>query len=60
VNLADALRSAENDLQRLREQMARVARFIADPAYDDAARRALAQTLGLPEPALPKGAAHRV
>lgn len=60
MTVADSLRSAENDLQHLREQMATVVRFIANPAYDDAARRALAHSLGLPEPSIQKGAAPRV
>lgn len=55
MTVADSLRSAENDLQHLRQQMATVAQFIANPAYDDAARRALAQSLGLPEPQPLKG-----
>lgn len=42
--------SAENDLAVLRGRIAIVATFIHDPAYDDTARRALAQALGLPEP----------
>jgi hypothetical protein len=44
------LLSAEKDLAVLRGRLAIVARFIHDQAYDDTARRALAQTLGLPEP----------
>lgn len=57
TELADELRhrhpdlvSAENDLAVLRGRIAIVATFIHDPAYDDTARRALAQALGLPEP----------
>lgn len=45
-----ALRSAENDLQRLRGRLRTVAEFIHDPAIDFAARHALAQRLGLPVP----------
>ncbi|WP_189268699.1 hypothetical protein [Streptomyces fuscichromogenes] len=44
------LRSAENDLQRLRGRLRTVAEFIHDPAIDFAARHALAQRLGLPMP----------
>lgn len=44
------LLSAENDLALLRGRIAIVATFIHNPAYDDTARRALAQALGLPEP----------
>ncbi|GHB15403.1 hypothetical protein GCM10010330_81000 [Streptomyces tendae] len=42
--------TAENDLALLRGRIAIVATFIHNPAYDDTARRALAQALGLPEP----------
>ncbi|MEU9413221.1 hypothetical protein AB0E08_47080 [Streptomyces sp. NPDC048281] len=44
------LRSAENDLQRLRGCLRTVAEFIHDPAVDFAARHVLAQRLGLPAP----------
>jgi hypothetical protein len=44
------INSAENDLALLRARIAIVATFIHNPAYDDTARRALAQALGLPEP----------
>jgi hypothetical protein len=47
----DLLRTAENDLALLRGRLAIVTRFINDTAYDDTARRALAQALGLREPA---------
>jgi hypothetical protein len=42
--------SAENDLALLRARLAIVATWIHNQAYDDIARRALAQALGLPEP----------
>ncbi|MGW7630514.1 hypothetical protein ACWGKO_16490 [Streptomyces griseoincarnatus] len=42
--------TAENDLALLRGRIAIVATFIHNPDYDDTARRALAQALGLPEP----------
>ena len=42
--------SLEDDLALLRGRIAIVATFIHNPAYDDTARRALAQALGLPEP----------
>ncbi len=42
--------SLEDDLALLRGRIAIVAAFIHNPAYDDTARRALAQALGLPEP----------
>jgi hypothetical protein len=45
------LATAENDLALLRGRLALVARWIHNPAYDDTARRALANDLGLPEPA---------
>ncbi|MGW3383290.1 hypothetical protein ACWDCO_24280 [Streptomyces albogriseolus] len=47
------LLSAENDLALLRGRIAIVTTFIHNPAYDDTARRALAQALGLPEPTRP-------
>ncbi|NUV54622.1 hypothetical protein G6W51_17220 [Streptomyces coelicolor] len=42
--------TAENDLALLRGRIAIVAAWIHNDAYDDTARRALAQALGLPEP----------
>lgn len=47
---ADLLRIAEDELQKLRGHMRKIADFIQDDAFDDTARRALAQALGLPEP----------
>jgi hypothetical protein len=44
------LATAENDLAILRARLAIVAAFIHNPAFDDTARRALAQALQLPEP----------
>lgn len=44
------LATAENDLAVLRGRIAIVTAFIHDPTYDDTARRALAQALGLPQP----------
>ncbi|MGP3950960.1 hypothetical protein [Streptomyces sp. 7N604] len=44
------LRSAENDLQKLRVRLRTVAEFIHDPAIDFAARHTLAQRLDLPVP----------
>jgi hypothetical protein len=52
----DLLARAENDLAILRARLAIVARFIHNPTYDDTARRALAQALGLREPTAPKTA----
>jgi hypothetical protein len=49
--LLQDLRSAEDELARLRGRIREVAAFIHDGAYDLAARRALAQRLDLPEPA---------
>ncbi|MFE1451933.1 hypothetical protein [Streptomyces olivaceoviridis] len=53
----DPLRTAENELQKLRLLVADFVGVIHDPAYDYDTRRAIAQRLGLPEPATPKGAA---
>ena len=50
LRLAADLRSAENELSELRGQLRQAAAFINDPAHDLAARRALAEHLGLPEP----------
>ncbi|MFE6412616.1 hypothetical protein ACFVOR_37415 [Streptomyces sp. NPDC057837] len=50
VQRPDLLTSAENDLALLRARLAIVATWIHNQAYDDTARRALAQALGLPEP----------
>lgn len=47
----DILARAENDLAILRARLALVARWINNPANDRDARRSLAQTIGLPEPA---------
>lgn len=44
------LRIAEDELQRLRGQLATVAAFIHDPAHDLSARRALAHLVKLPQP----------
>lgn len=43
-------RATEDDLARMRHAMTLVAAFINNPAYDLAARTALATTTGLPEP----------
>ncbi|MFI2620452.1 hypothetical protein [Streptomyces sp. NPDC018584] len=43
--------TAENDLALLRSRLAVVTTFIHDPAHEHTARAALAQALGLPEPA---------
>lgn len=45
------LLTAEKDLAVLRARFAIVATWIQDIAYDDTARRALAQALQLPDPA---------
>ncbi|WP_314416178.1 hypothetical protein [Streptomyces sp. DSM 40484] len=45
------LRIAEDELQKLRGQLAATAAFIHDPAHDLSARHALARALGLPQPA---------
>lgn len=47
---AALLKTAEDELQRLRRIVANTVAFIHDRAYDETARRALAQTLSLPEP----------
>lgn len=46
----DVLRSAEDELQRLRLVLGTVAGFINNPRHDYAARAALAQALQLPAP----------
>ncbi|WP_158102527.1 hypothetical protein [Streptomyces africanus] len=46
----ELLRRAEDELQKLRRMVANTVAFIHDQAYDETARRALAQALGLPEP----------
>ncbi|MFF7795602.1 hypothetical protein [Streptomyces sp. NPDC007991] len=48
------LLSAENDLALLRARLAIVTTWIHEDAWDDTARRTLAQRLGLPEPNPPK------
>lgn len=57
AGLATQLRTApavtqatEDDLARMRQAMTLVAAFINNPAYDLAARTALATTTGLPAP----------
>lgn len=47
---ATALHGAEDDLARLRTALAQVTAWINNPNNDPAARSALAQHLGLPEP----------
>lgn len=54
---AGLLSTAEDDNAVLRGRLALAVAFIHDPAFDRDARIALAQRLGLPEPASPKGAA---
>ncbi|WP_258543978.1 hypothetical protein [Streptomyces ipomoeae] len=49
-DLAQELRSVEDDLARYRQLISRAAEWIHDPAYDEDARAALAQRLGLPGP----------
>ncbi|MDX3165985.1 hypothetical protein PV516_19545 [Streptomyces scabiei] len=49
-DLARELASAENELTRLRGIVAKTVGWIHNPIYDPAARCALAQHLGLPEP----------
>ena len=44
------LATAENDLALLRGRIAIVTAFIHNPTYDNTARHALAQALGLPQP----------
>lgn len=46
----DVMRAAEDELKRLRGVIGTVARFINNPAYDPAARAALARDLQLPTP----------
>ncbi|MGV9891672.1 hypothetical protein [Streptomyces sp. NPDC003395] len=53
---ASLLATAENDLALLRGRLAIVAAWIHNDAWDDTARRHLAQALGLPEPSPQKGA----
>lgn len=48
------LATAEDDLAVLRARIALVATFIHNPDHCHNARTALAQTLGLPTPSLPK------
>jgi hypothetical protein len=48
---ASLLATAENDLAVLRARIALTIAFIHDSAHAHAARTALAQALGLPEPA---------
>ncbi|MEU9014317.1 hypothetical protein AB0D12_32010 [Streptomyces sp. NPDC048479] len=50
IHQPGALELAENDLQRLRAVVTKVAAWIHNPAYDDTARHALAELLGLPAP----------
>ena len=47
---SDALRAAEDELQRLRGALALVAAWINNPAHDHKARRSLAKNIGLPAP----------
>jgi hypothetical protein len=47
---ADALRTAENELQKLRGHMHTIARFISNQAIALDIRQGLAQDLHLPEP----------
>ncbi|MFR9794176.1 hypothetical protein ACL07V_37075 [Streptomyces sp. MB22_4] len=51
---APLLATAEDDNAVLRSRLALAVAFIHDPTYDRDARNALAQHLGLPEPAHPK------
>jgi hypothetical protein len=44
------LKSAEEELARLRGLVASIVAWINDPAHDGASRHALAQRLGLPSP----------
>lgn len=46
----DIVRAAEDELQRLRQVLGTVARFVNNPAYDHTARAALANDLDLPAP----------
>ncbi|MEV6131929.1 hypothetical protein AB0M05_34950 [Streptomyces violaceusniger] len=50
LRLATDLHSAENELRKLRGRVREAVDFVHDPAYDLAARQALAQRMGLPEP----------
>lgn len=47
---SDLLHRAEEGLARLRRAMLLVAVWVNNPAYDDTARRALAELLGIPAP----------
>ncbi|MEZ7005612.1 hypothetical protein [Streptomyces sp. AD55] len=51
---ASLLATAEDDLAVLRARIAIVADWIHEDIWDDTARRALAQRLGLPEPRQPE------
>ncbi|MFE4915886.1 hypothetical protein ACFRCX_30755 [Streptomyces sp. NPDC056652] len=46
----DPLTTAENELARLRQLIARVATWINNPNHDPTARHHLAQHIGLPTP----------
>jgi hypothetical protein len=46
----DLLRTAENELQKLRRMVADFVGVIHNPVYDYDTRRAIALALGLPEP----------
>jgi hypothetical protein len=52
---AEALRTAENELQKLRALVAAFVAVIHNPVYDFDTRRAIAQALGLPEPSPHQG-----
>ncbi|MFF8610840.1 hypothetical protein ACF06X_33580 [Streptomyces sp. NPDC015346] len=51
ADLTSALRTSEDEVQRLRHLLAEVATWINNPDYDDTARAALALAIGLPAPA---------
>jgi hypothetical protein len=53
----ELLRTAENELQKLRGMVADAVAVIHDPRFDYDTRRAIAQALNIPEPATQKGAA---
>nr|WTB12147.1 hypothetical protein OG546_50220 [Streptomyces antimycoticus] len=50
LRLATDLHSAEDELRKVRGKLREAVDFVHDPAYDLAARQALARRMGIPEP----------
>ncbi|MER8160033.1 hypothetical protein [Streptomyces sp. NPDC094472] len=50
LRLASDLHSAEDELRKVRGKLREAVDFVHDPAYDLAARQALARRMGVPEP----------